>query len=404
MTASSATDNIMNDMKILSLDHDHDDNAYPYYYPDDATSDSTVTATAKDLHRNTTEKNSNDWIEEIEHSFGSSCNDNNSYSLNDFSARETTIMQSYLEPNRPHIAQRTAVKQKSKFSAMKQKMKRVFCMSPSGNQKQQHTDKLQSLSQSSLPVFPTTSCDARWSPSTDSSICSSSTLRPPDQTSTHSSNSNASSCKSFRYRHSCGLHSSSVGDIGTPFATTAPTKRLSTVSKIKNRFSRTPSLGTLPISVPPPPIKGILKKHPSSTRTTAATTTRMQSTSANLGAVPRRERNRWSNARFSVYSNNKSCYTVLSLMSNNNNKRKSQPLDPRYQHYEQKGRILRFNEIVDVEETYAKEDYDRSSDAEAICTRLNAVVATQIKQELNYFKLHEMVVHELSRGNTHFFM
>ncbi|KAI8636446.1 hypothetical protein BD408DRAFT_322741, partial [Parasitella parasitica] len=55
---------------------------------------------------------------------------------------------------------------------------------------------------------------------------------------------------------------------------------------------------------------------------------------------------------------------------------------------------LRFNESVDVEETYAKGDYDRSSDAEAICTRLNAAVATQIKQELNYFKLHEMVVHD----------
>ncbi|KAI8084247.1 uncharacterized protein B0P05DRAFT_448956, partial [Gilbertella persicaria] len=54
---------------------------------------------------------------------------------------------------------------------------------------------------------------------------------------------------------------------------------------------------------------------------------------------------------------------------------------------------IRFNKMVDIYETYSKVDYDRSSDSEAVCTRLTAMIATQIKQELNEYKLHEMVVH-----------
>ncbi|KAI9486233.1 MAG: hypothetical protein EXX96DRAFT_548218 [Benjaminiella poitrasii] len=67
-------------------------------------------------------------------------------------------------------------------------------------------------------------------------------------------------------------------------------------------------------------------------------------------------------------------------------------------------RIVRFNSWVDVYETYAAKDYDRTSDPEAICTRLSPRLAHQIKQELNQFKLYEMNVHDSSRIHTHFFL
>lgn len=385
---------------MTNIKQNHD-----YYYPDDTTSDSTVTATVKDLSQHvTTEKrsannNSNDWIDEIEHSFESSCNDNN-YSLDNFNAYETTIMQSYLEPNCPNSIQQP-IKQKSRFSVIKSKVKRAFCISSQQKQQQLHTDKQQILMQSSLPVLPTD--HTRWNPSIDSSICSSSTLRPPDQTSTHSNNSNASSYKSYQYRHSCGFNNSS-----STFITSAKSqqqkRRHSTVSRIKDRFSRTPSLGTLPISVPAPPIKGILKKH--STKTTTMRPPLPRPNSVILSAdslLPQQKLKRGSTARFSVYSNNqntKKRYTVLSMM-NNPNKRKSQPLNLPQQ---QGGRVLRFNKLVDIHETYAKGDYDRSSDPDAVCTRLTATIATQIKQELNYFKHYEMIVHDSSRIHTHYFL
>lgn len=67
------------------------------------------------------------------------------------------------------------------------------------------------------------------------------------------------------------------------------------------------------------------------------------------------------------------------------------------------GRI-RFNKLVSVHETWSKQDYDRGSDPEAVCTRLTSQLAQHIKQELNYYKLHEMTVHDSSRTNTHFFL
>ncbi|KAL9560139.1 hypothetical protein MBANPS3_000103 [Mucor bainieri] len=408
MTASSTTDAIVDGMKAMALDHHHAD----YYYPDDSTSDSTVTATAKDLSQHATEKR-NDWMDEIEHSFESSCNGNN-YTLDDFNAHEITIMQSYLEPSCPEYKDPPPLpRQKSKFSVIKSKVKRVFCISsPASHHHHHHPSQQQQqqvLMQSSLPVFPTTvtsgsdSVDTRWNPSIDSSICSSSTLRPPDQTSTHSNSSNASSSKSY----SCGFQYSN--NSSSPLVTAQkPSQRHSTVSRIKNRFSRTPSLGTLPMSVPAPAIKGILKKQTNTASTaksarTVRTSLTTRPASALLPTNPRQPRKkRWSTARFSVYSSNphtKKRYSVFSVM--NSDKRRSQPLQQTLVPAES-GRV-RFNMYLDVQETYAKGDYDRSSDPDAVCNRLTAATATQIKRELNYFKLHEMEVHDYSREYTHFF-
>ncbi|KAG2228024.1 hypothetical protein INT45_012048 [Circinella minor] len=64
---------------------------------------------------------------------------------------------------------------------------------------------------------------------------------------------------------------------------------------------------------------------------------------------------------------------------------------------------VRFAKIVSVRETYARHEYDRGSDPDAVCTRLTPAMAYFIKEELNTYKLHEMQVHECSRENTHFF-
>ncbi|KAI8089429.1 uncharacterized protein BX664DRAFT_245448, partial [Halteromyces radiatus] len=50
-----------------------------------------------------------------------------------------------------------------------------------------------------------------------------------------------------------------------------------------------------------------------------------------------------------------------------------------------------------VQDTFSKHDYDRASDPYAVCTRLTALLAQQIKDELNTFKLQEMMVHHQSR-------
>ncbi|KAI8061645.1 hypothetical protein BC940DRAFT_310042 [Gongronella butleri] len=66
--------------------------------------------------------------------------------------------------------------------------------------------------------------------------------------------------------------------------------------------------------------------------------------------------------------------------------------------------LIRFDKTVQVHATYSQNDYDRQSDPEAICTRLNAALAHQIKQELNLYKTTEMAIHEESKAYTHFFV
>jgi hypothetical protein len=65
---------------------------------------------------------------------------------------------------------------------------------------------------------------------------------------------------------------------------------------------------------------------------------------------------------------------------------------------------VQFTKLVSVRETWSKQDYDRGSDPEAVCSRLTPAMAQQIKEELNAYKLHEMQVHEYSRAHTHFFL
>jgi hypothetical protein len=67
-------------------------------------------------------------------------------------------------------------------------------------------------------------------------------------------------------------------------------------------------------------------------------------------------------------------------------------------------RKVSFAKLVSVRETFSRIDYDRVSDPYAICNRLTPVIAQQIKEELNAYKLHEMQVHEYSRIHTHFFI
>lgn len=65
---------------------------------------------------------------------------------------------------------------------------------------------------------------------------------------------------------------------------------------------------------------------------------------------------------------------------------------------------VRFISTAKVQDTFSKQDYDRASDPYAVWTHLTAQLAQQIKDELNAFKLEEMLVHHLSRGNTQFFL
>ncbi|KAF7729844.1 hypothetical protein EC973_003578 [Apophysomyces ossiformis] len=69
-----------------------------------------------------------------------------------------------------------------------------------------------------------------------------------------------------------------------------------------------------------------------------------------------------------------------------------------------KKKSISFAKVAAVCETYSKQDYDRSSDPDAVCTRLTAAMAQRIKEELNQYKLQEMQVHQQSRVNTHFFL
>ncbi|KAI9277993.1 hypothetical protein BY458DRAFT_432418 [Sporodiniella umbellata] len=62
-----------------------------------------------------------------------------------------------------------------------------------------------------------------------------------------------------------------------------------------------------------------------------------------------------------------------------------------------------FDHFTHVHTTYSALEYDRTSDTQAVCTRLTPLIAQQIKQELNHFKLYEMPVHDASKDNTHFF-
>lgn len=56
-----------------------------------------------------------------------------------------------------------------------------------------------------------------------------------------------------------------------------------------------------------------------------------------------------------------------------------------------------------IQETWTPDQYDRTSDPNITAQRLTPAIAQRIKLELNTFKSQEMLVHQESRENTHFF-
>ncbi|KAI8375273.1 hypothetical protein EDC96DRAFT_496661 [Choanephora cucurbitarum] len=65
---------------------------------------------------------------------------------------------------------------------------------------------------------------------------------------------------------------------------------------------------------------------------------------------------------------------------------------------------LSFSPVIKLHETFSPSEYDRRCDTGATCQKLTPVLALQIKEELNQFKLNDMFVHVDSRQNTHFFI
>ncbi|KAF9382434.1 bud neck involved protein [Podila verticillata] len=68
------------------------------------------------------------------------------------------------------------------------------------------------------------------------------------------------------------------------------------------------------------------------------------------------------------------------------------------------GRMVGFSAQPSVHQTWAADQYDRSSDPHITAQRLTPAIAHKIKLELNQFKSQEMLVHHESRVNTHFFV
>ena len=68
------------------------------------------------------------------------------------------------------------------------------------------------------------------------------------------------------------------------------------------------------------------------------------------------------------------------------------------------GRTVEFSALPSVHQTWAADQYDRSSDPHITAQRLTPAIAHKIKLELNQFKSQEMLVHHESRVNTHFFV
>ncbi|KAG0030359.1 hypothetical protein BGZ82_007480 [Podila clonocystis] len=67
-------------------------------------------------------------------------------------------------------------------------------------------------------------------------------------------------------------------------------------------------------------------------------------------------------------------------------------------------RTVEFSAQPSVHQTWAADQYDRSSDPHITAQRLTPAIAHKIKLELNQFKSQEMLVHHESRVNTHFFV
>jgi hypothetical protein len=62
---------------------------------------------------------------------------------------------------------------------------------------------------------------------------------------------------------------------------------------------------------------------------------------------------------------------------------------------------IQFSPRLEVHETWHSQEYDRRGEP-ATCNRLTAQLAQMIKEELNAFKMEEMVVHEVPHPNRVF--
>lgn len=189
--------------------------------------------------------------------------------------------------------------------------------------------------------LPVFPANERWTTPSIDSLCSSTTTAA---TSNYSSKNN--------HRHSCGLSTAS-------FTNKRSSKSLDVKSCLKKR--QYPTSNPRPSSV-----------------------------------IDFKKNNRWS-TRLSMIGPNKKRFSQMIL------KRKKSSTEI-FTNTVETNKGIRFNKYVNVHETWSREEYDRSSDPEAVCTRLTANLAQHIKQELNSFKLHEMAVHDSSRINTHFFL
>ncbi|KAI8883055.1 hypothetical protein K501DRAFT_250247 [Backusella circina FSU 941] len=171
-----------------------------------------------------------------------------------------------------------------------------------------------------------------------------------------------------------------------------PSKSSSLAEKIKNKFHHHQSE----------------KKKKRETKKVSSMTENTMPRSASLSSITSRLTKKKKNTNM-VHSTSMAS-GIASFPKYKQDTRLSQPLRAVNHHVSaQKGANkkkggVKFAKLVSVRDTYSKEEYNRCSDPEAICNRLTADMAQQVKEELNAFKLHEMPVHEYSRGNTHFFI
>ncbi|PNS17280.1 hypothetical protein CAC42_6963 [Sphaceloma murrayae] len=113
------------------------------------------------------------------------------------------------------------------------------------------------------------------------------------------------------------------------------------------------------------------------------------SPAGSMPGTPKDERKSRSLSSTNSSNNNDYFSTRLNLST------RSMPATP------QSSRNISFSPRIQFHDVWSSTEYDRRGDV-ATCNRLTPMLAQQIKEELNTFKM-EMEVHELSKPHTHFF-
>ncbi|KAI9357223.1 hypothetical protein BD770DRAFT_457453 [Pilaira anomala] len=346
-TTKSTTDTIIHGMNLLSLNHNYEPSQE--FYRDNG---SEVTVTSKSLPHL-----KNDWLEE----------------QHEDTYKHNSIIQSYLEPMSSHHSSTTTIPvvntSRSKYAMIKSRVKRVFRISKVDKQTQQ----------ASLPVF---SANQRWSSPSMDSMCSSTTTAAATVATT-GTGSNCSIKKPMLNRNSCGFSTASFTKRSSH--TKLPMeKNIKSCLKVTNR-----SYPTMPAHMTALP-----------TRPTSS-------------VIDNRNKKRWSSIivpppkkRFSEMMMLKKKQSSEMLFTENHATSRATITSGTETETETETmtRGIQFNKYVIVHETWSRVEYDRSPDPKAVCTRLDHKLAQEIKLELNYYKVHDMVVHDSSRINTHFFL